>query len=79
MFDLIGTLVTAVQLTDHLPSGHGFVDPMSACIDPSPRSRMDHRAEALYEGAFFKLRSGGDREKVNQINSLSDALERLRI
>jgi hypothetical protein len=40
---------------------------------------MDHRAQALYEGAFFKLRSGGDREKVNQINSLSDALESLKI
>jgi hypothetical protein len=40
---------------------------------------MDHRAEALYEGAFFKLRSGGDRENVNQIISLSDALERLKI
>jgi len=33
----------------------------------------------LYEGAFFKLWSGGDREKVNQINSLSAAFERLKI
>jgi hypothetical protein len=28
---------------------------------------------------FFKLWSGGDREKVNQINSLSAAIERLKI
>jgi hypothetical protein len=33
----------------------------------------------LYEGAFFKLWSGADREKVNQINSLSAAIERLKI
>jgi len=33
----------------------------------------------LYEGTFFKLWSGADREKFNQINSLSDAVERLKI
>jgi hypothetical protein len=33
----------------------------------------------LYEGAFFKLWSGGDREKANQINRLSAAVERLKI
>jgi len=33
----------------------------------------------LYKGAFFKLWSGGDREKVNQIDSLSAAVERLKI
>jgi hypothetical protein len=33
----------------------------------------------LYEGTFFKLWSGGNREKVNQINSLSVAVERLKI
>jgi hypothetical protein len=33
----------------------------------------------LYEGTFFKLWSGGDREKVNQINSFSAAIERLKI
>ena len=30
-------------------------------------------------GTFFKLWSGGNREKVNQINSLSAAFERLKI
>jgi hypothetical protein len=33
----------------------------------------------LYDGTFFKLWSGGDREKVNQINSLSAVVERLKI
>jgi hypothetical protein len=31
----------------------------------------------LYEGAFFKLWSGGDRKKDNQSNGLSAAVERL--
>jgi hypothetical protein len=30
-------------------------------------------------GTFFKLWSGADREKINQIKSLSAAVERLKI
>jgi hypothetical protein len=31
------------------------------------------------DGTFFNLWSGGDRENVNQINSLAAAFERLKI
>ncbi|MFO0107775.1 MAG: hypothetical protein ACK52H_11000 [Burkholderiales bacterium] len=31
------------------------------------------------EGTFFKLWSGGDREKPNQINGLSSGIEELKI
>jgi hypothetical protein len=45
----------------------------------SEQNSVSIALKPLYEGAFFKLWSGGDREKVNQINSLSAAVERLKI
>jgi hypothetical protein len=45
----------------------------------SEQNSVSIALKPLYEGAFFKLWSGADREKVNQINSLSAALERLKI
>ena len=45
----------------------------------SEQNSVSIALKPLYEGTFFKLWSGGDREKVNQINSLSDAVERLKI
>jgi len=45
----------------------------------SEQNSVSIALKPLYEGTFFKLWSGGDREKVNQINSLSAAFERLKI
>jgi hypothetical protein len=45
----------------------------------SEQNSVSIALKPLYEGAFFKLGSGADREKVNQINSLSAAIERLKI
>jgi hypothetical protein len=45
----------------------------------SEQSSVSIALKPLYEGSFFKLWSRGDREKVNQINSLSAAVERLKI
>ena len=45
----------------------------------SEQNSVSIALEPLYKGAFFKLWSGGDREKVNQINSLSAVFERLKI
>jgi hypothetical protein len=45
----------------------------------SEQNSVSIALKPLYEGTFIKLWSGGDQEKVNQINSLSDAVERLKI
>ena len=45
----------------------------------SEQNSVSIALKPLYEGTFFNLWSGGDREKVNQINSLSAAFERLKI
>jgi hypothetical protein len=45
----------------------------------SEQNNVSIALKPLYERTFFKLWSGGDREKVNQINSLSAAVERLKI
>lgn len=45
----------------------------------SEQNSVSIALKPLHEGTFFKLWSGGDLEKVNQINSLSDAVERLKI
>jgi len=47
--------------------------------DGSEKNSVSIRLKPLYEGTFFKLWSGADREKANQINSFSAALERLKI
>jgi hypothetical protein len=45
----------------------------------SEQNSVSIALKPLYEGTFFKLWSGADREKFNQINSLSPAAERLKI
>jgi len=45
----------------------------------SEQNSVSIALKPLYEEAFFKLWSGGDREKVKHINSLSAAVERLKI
>jgi hypothetical protein len=45
----------------------------------SEQNSVSIALKSLYEGTFFNLWSGGDREKVNQINSLAAAVERLKI
>ena len=45
----------------------------------SEQNRVSIALKPLHEGAFFKLWSGADCEKVNQINSLPAAFERLKI
>jgi len=45
----------------------------------SEQNNVSIALKPLYEGAFFKLWSGGDREKPNQINGLSSGIEDLKI
>ena len=45
----------------------------------SEQNSVSIALKSLYEGAFFKLWSGGDREKVNQINGLSSGIEELKL
>jgi hypothetical protein len=45
----------------------------------SEQNSISIALKPLYEGACFKHWSGADREKVNPINSSSDAVERLKI
>jgi hypothetical protein len=45
----------------------------------SEQNNVSTELKPLYEGTFFNLRSGANREKVNQINSLAAAFERLKI
>ncbi|NCW87125.1 MAG: hypothetical protein EBV69_14010 [Oxalobacteraceae bacterium] len=45
----------------------------------SEQNSVSIALKPLHEGACFKLWSGTDRENVNQINSLSAAVERLKI
>jgi hypothetical protein len=45
----------------------------------SEQSSVSIALKPLYGGTFFKLWSGADREKFNQINSLSAAVESLKI
>jgi hypothetical protein len=45
----------------------------------SEQKSVSIAVKPLCEGTFFKLWSGGDREKFNQINSLSAAVERLKL
>jgi hypothetical protein len=45
----------------------------------SERNSVSIALRPLYEGAFFKVWSGADCEKFNQINSLWAAVERLKI
>jgi hypothetical protein len=45
----------------------------------SEQNSVSIALKPLYNGPFFNLWSGADGEKANQINSLSDAVERLKI
>jgi hypothetical protein len=45
----------------------------------SEQNSVSIALKPLYEGTFFKLWSGGDREKVNQINGLSSGIEALKL
>jgi len=45
----------------------------------SEQNSVSIALKPLYEGTFFKLWSGADRKKVNQINSLAASVERLKI
>jgi hypothetical protein len=45
----------------------------------SEQNSVSTALKPRYKGTFFKFWSGADREKFNQINSLSPAAERLKI
>jgi len=45
----------------------------------SEQNSVSIALKSLHEGTFFNLWSGSNREKVNQINSLSAAIERLKV
>jgi hypothetical protein len=47
--------------------------------DDSEQNSVLIALKPLYEGASLKLWSGADREKINQINSLKAAIERLKL
>ena len=44
----------------------------------SEQNNVSTDLKPLYEGTFFNLRSGADREKPNQINGLSSGIEDLK-
>jgi hypothetical protein len=44
----------------------------------SEQNNVSTELKPLYEGTFFNLRSGADREKPNQINGLSSGIEDLK-
>jgi hypothetical protein len=45
----------------------------------SEQNSVSIALKPLYEGTFFKLWSGADREKPNQINGLSSGIEELKL
>ncbi|MFM8509060.1 MAG: hypothetical protein ACKOCU_01865, partial [Betaproteobacteria bacterium] len=45
----------------------------------SEQNSVSIALKPLCDGTFFKVWSGADQEKVNQINSLSATVERLKI
>ena len=45
----------------------------------SEQNSVSIALKPLYEGAFFNLWSGADREKPKQINGLSSGIEDLKI